>query len=307
MTPTTLAGILPATLTPFDATGRFAQAPFEQLVVRLFDAGVDGLYVCGTTGEGLLMSVAERQAVAAAAVATAPRGRAVIVHVGAAAFEDVRALAGHAARVGATAISSLPPSGPGFGFAETRRFYADLAACSELPLVVYYFPQVYPGISTLAQIGELCALPGVAGVKFTDFDLATLSAAAAAEGRVVYNGRDEVLVAGLLMGAHGAIGSFYNVVPALALAIAGHARAGEWAAARALQDDLNRLIAVALRFPLFPALKQMLTWTGIPGGPCLSPRAGLLPADQDALRQALVTAGFEMLTRPERPSSGVAP
>lgn len=293
-----LAGILPATLTPFDADGRFARAPFEQLVARVFDAGVHGLYVCGTTGEGLLMSVAERQAVVEAAVAAAPRHGKVVVHVGAGAFDDVRALTRHAAQAGAAAISSLPPAGPGFGFAETLRFYSDLTSVADLPLIVYYFPQVYPGISTRAQIEELCALPGVAGVKFTDFDLATLAATATVSDRVVYNGRDEVLAAGLLMGAHGAIGSFYNIVPELALAIASHAATGQWTEARAAQDVLNRLITTVLAFPLFPALKQILTWMGEPFGDCLSPRPPLDAMQREALRTALVEAGFEALTRP---------
>jgi N-acetylneuraminate lyase len=279
-----LGGILPATLTPFDADGRFARGAFEQLLAHVYAGGVHGVYVCGTTGEGLLMSTAVRREVAEAAVACTPPGRAVIVHVGASAFEDVRELARHAARIGATAISSLPPSGPGFGFAEACTYYTNLAAVSDLPVVVYYFPQVYPGISTLAQLEALCALPQVVGVKFTDFDLSVL-AGVASPARVVYNGRDEVLAAGLLMGAHGGIGSFYNLLPDRFVAIFDHARAGRWREARAVQDEVNALITGTLRFPLFPALKQVLTWMGIPGGQCLVPRAPLTEEQRVALRQ----------------------
>ena len=181
----------------------------------------------------------------------------------------------HAARIGATAISSLPPSGPGFGFAEARRYYAALAAASELPLVVYYFPEVYPSIRTLDQLEEMCALSNVAGVKFTDFDLSVM-AAVAKPGRVVFNGRDEVLAAGLLMGAHGGIGSFYNLVPEQFVDIDALARAGRWAEVRERQDSVNALITAVLRFPLFPAIKQILTWSGIPCGNCLVPRSGLV-------------------------------
>lgn len=280
---TSLSGILPATLTPFDADGRFARGSFEQLLASVYEAGVHGVYVCGTTGEGLLMSTAARREVTEAAVANTPRGRSVVVHVGAAAFDDVRELTRHAARAGATAISSLPPSGPGFGFAESYRYYEALSATSDLPVVVYYFPQVYPGISTLDQIEALCALPNVVGVKFTDFDLSTL-AAVATPSRVVYNGRDEVLAAGLLMGAHGGIGSFYNLMPSEFVAIHAHAQAGRWAEARALQDVVNVRISGTLRYPLFPALKQVLTWRGIPCGECLVPRAPLTDAQREGLR-----------------------
>jgi N-acetylneuraminate lyase len=278
-----LKGILPALMTPFEEDGRVARASLEALLARLFEAGVHGTYICGTTGEGLLMSVDMRCQVAEIAVANTPKGHSAIVHVGAAAFEDARDLATHAGRIGATAISSLPPSGPGFGFAEARRYYAALAAASPLPLVVYYFPEVYPSIRTLDQLEEICALPNVAGVKFTDFDLSVV----AKPGRVVFNGRDEVLAAGLLMGAHGGIGSFYNLVPDQFVDIDALARAGRWAEVRERQDAVNALITAVLRFPLFPALKQILTWSGIPCGHCLVPRSGLSIEQQDALRTAL--------------------
>jgi N-acetylneuraminate lyase len=283
-----LKGILPALITPFEEDGRVARASLEALLARLFEAGVHGTYICGTTGEGLLMSVDMRCQVAEIAVANTPKGHSAIVHVGAAAFEDARDLATHAGRIGATAISSLPPSGPGFGFAEARRYYAALAAASPLPLVVYYFPEVYPSIRTLDQLEEICALPNVAGVKFTDFDLSVL-AAVAKPGRVVFNGRDEVLAAGLLMGAHGGIGSFYNLVPDQFVDIDALARAGRWREVRERQDAVNALITAVLRFPLFPALKQILSWSGIPCGHCLVPRSGLSIEQQDALRTALAS------------------
>lgn len=288
-------GILPATVTPFDADGRFARGAFEQLLTRVYGAGVHGVYVCGTTGEGLLMSVAQRQEVAEAAVACSPPHASVVVHVGAAAFDDVRALATHAARAGAHAISSLPPAGPGFGFAEAYRYYEQLASLSDVPVVVYYFPEVYPGISTASQLEDLCALPNVAGVKFTDFDLSTL-AAVASDARVVLNGRDEVLVAGLLMGAHGGIGSFYNLVPDRFVELYRLAREGRWAEAREVQTTVNALIAATLKFPLFPAIKQILAWTGIPCGACLLPRTVLTPDERTALAQELRAAGFGELT-----------
>ena len=174
-------------------------------------------------------------------------------------------------------------------FAEARRYYAALAAASELPVVVYYFPEMYPFVSNGSTSSrKLCALPNVVGVKFTDFDLSVM-AAIAKPGRVVFNGRDEVLAAGLLMGARGGIGSFYNLVPEQFVDIDALARAGRWADVRERQDSVNALITAVLRFPLFPAIKQILTWSGIPCGACLVPRSGLSVEQQDALRKALAS------------------
>lgn len=286
-----LRGILPATITPLDETGRFVPAVFEELLNRLYDAGVHGVYVCGTTGEGMLQSVEQRRAIVETAVSCTPRGRHVIVHVGAASLDEAVALAVHAARAGAHGISSLPPTSAQFAFADVFRYYEALARASELPLLVYYFPEVSQSIATADQLEVLCALPNVVGVKFTDFDLYRMASVVRPE-RSVFNGRDEVLAAGLLMGACGGIGTFYNVLPDLFGRIYTAAAAGEWEEARAVQQRVNALIRIALQYPIFPAVKQILTWSGLDVGVCLPPRARLDADQQTRLRDDLATAGF---------------
>jgi N-acetylneuraminate lyase len=297
---TRLHGILPATITPLGEKGRFAPAVFERLLERLYDAGVHGVYVCGTTGEGMLQAVAQRQAIVETAVACTPRGRHVVVHVGAASLDEATALASHAAKAGAHAISSLPPLSAQFAFSEVVRYYESLACASELPLLVYYFPEVSPSIASADQLETLCALPNVLGVKFTDFDLYRLALATRPD-RSIFNGRDEVLAAGLLMGANGGIGTFYNLVPELFVRIYLAAAAGRWEEARVAQQRANELIRVTLRFPVFPAVKQILAWSGLDCGVCLPPRAPLDSEQQTLLHGGLVEAGFDdLVARPIR-------
>lgn len=284
-------GMLAAAVTPVDPDGRFQEAPFEALLERIYRAGMHGVYVCGSTGEGMLQSVDQRKAVTAAAIALSPPGAQVIVHVGAARVEDAVDLATHAARAGAGAVSSLPPVG-GYTFEDVRSYYAAIATAVDIPLFVYYFPDAHPVPLSRAQLQELCELPNVAGVKLTDFDLFRLWDLRE-RGLTVFNGRDEVLAAGLLMGADGGVGTFYNLLPRLAARLYTLAMGGAWEEARAEQDRLNRLIRVTQGFPLFPAVKQMLTWSGIHCGPCLPPR-GALTADQSArLREELRRAELE--------------
>ena len=135
-------GILPAAVTPFDAAGRFRRDSFETLLLRCYDAGADGVYICGTTGEGPLQPTRQRKEVAEAAVDLSPAGAQVIVHVGAPSTDEAVELARHAAKAGATAVSSLPPVG-GYGFAEIRAYYARLAEEAGIPLFVYYYPEIY--------------------------------------------------------------------------------------------------------------------------------------------------------------------
>jgi N-acetylneuraminate lyase len=278
-------GILPAVVTPFDRDGRFAPGPFEKLLAEIYAADVAGIYVCGQTGEGLLQTVEQRKQVAEAAVRCSPAGKAVIVHVGAHQLPDAIELARHAAKIGASAVSSLPPLG-GYPFAEIKRYYAALIEACELPFFIYYFPEICPAIGSADQLLELCDSPKVAGVKFTDFDLFKLETLART-GATVFNGRDECLVAGLLMGASGGIGTFYNLVPGLFVDVWRQARAGRWAEARCTQDRINGLIRLTLRFPLFPAVKKILDWRGIDCGPCLAPRRPLTADEERRLRAGL--------------------
>jgi N-acetylneuraminate lyase len=160
--------------------------------------------------------------------------------------------------------------------------------------VVYYFPQIAPALATRAQLTAICELPNVAGFKFTNFDLFTL-ALVRRPGLAAFNGHDEVLAAGLLMGADGGIGSFYNLVPELFVRIYELGRAGQWEQARPIQENINALIAFTLRFPLFPAIKQILEWSGLPCGACLAPRPRLTSQQQTDLRAGLTEIGFGRL------------
>jgi len=283
-------GILPAVVTPFDENEEFVPRAFELLLERLYSAGVHGLYVCGQTGEGLLLPVAARRSVAEVALRNSPRDKTVIVHVGAHRTADAIELARHASRAGAHAVSSLPPPGA-YSFEEIRSYYAALAAASDVPLLVYYFPGLCPALACLDSLRELLALPNVIGLKFTDFDLYRLSLLKQS-GACVLNGRDEVLAAGLLMGADGGIGSFYNLVPELLVGVYDSARADNWTQARRLQARINELIEIALRFPMLAAIKTMLSWSGIPCGPCLRPKRPLTAREEDSLRALLASSSF---------------
>jgi N-acetylneuraminate lyase len=283
-------GVLPAVVTPFDDAGRFRRDAFETLLGRCYGAGADGVYICGTTGEGPLQPAPQRMRVAEAAVELSPPGAQVIVHVGAPSTDQAVELARHAGRAGAAAVSSLPPVG-GYGFPEIRAYYERIAGEAGVPLFVYYYPEIAPSLLGLDQLLEICALPGVAGIKLTDFDLYRLSILRR-EGVTVFNGRDEVFAAGLLMGANGGIGTFYNLLPAHFVRIHALARAGDWAGARALQDEVNDLVRALSTFPLMPAVKQILHWSGLDCGHCLQPRLALTPDQAGRLRHAVARVGL---------------
>jgi N-acetylneuraminate lyase len=280
-----LSGILPAVVTPMDARGEFLPEAFERLCGALYEAGVDGLYVCGQTGEGLQQSPEQRKRVVEAAVRNTPKGRMVMAHAGAASTAVAVELAKHAESVGADAVSSLPPAGS-YSMEEVRAYYAAIAASVSIPLFVYFFPGFAANPKTLGDLVSLCEIPNVAGLKFTSTDLYTLSELNR-QGAVIFSGFDEILVAGLLMGADGGIGSFYNVAPRWFVELYKAARMGDWAEARKAQARINEIITIGLRYPVHAAVKEMLRWQGIDCGVCAAPRRGLSVAEVSELRKAL--------------------
>jgi N-acetylneuraminate lyase len=227
-----------------------------------------------------------------AAVRNSPRGKQVIVHIGASTTREALELAEHAARAGVTAVSSLPPIAGSYSFEEIETYYKTLARECPLPLLIYYFPEVAPAIHSVGQLRALCAIEGVAGVKFTSYDLFALTQLKRA-GATVYYGRDEMLAAGLMFGADGGIGTFYNVVPGVFAAIFSLAREGRWQDTMPLQKQVNELIRISLQYPLYPAIKELLRWTGIDCGPCLAPRQRYLTDDETKrLRGEIQDAGL---------------
>ena len=287
---TRFQGILPATITPFDTEGKFRADSFERLLERCYAAGVDGVYVCGQTGEGLQQSTEQRKRVAEVAVKHSPKDKTIIVHTGAMCTAEAVDLTRHAARIGAHAASALPPIG-NYSFAEVKAYYTAIAAASDIPLLIYYFPAYAPSVNSLDLILDLCAIPNVCGLKFTANDLFLLSEVKKS-GATVFYGTDEMLIAGLAMGADGGIGSFYNVAPELFVRLWALTRKGEWEQARAMQQQINEMIGIGLRFPVHPAVKAMIARRGIDCGQCLPPRRSLTAEEETRLDEMIAGSDF---------------
>ncbi len=271
-------GVLPALLTPMDSDGKLLPSALEELCASLYTTPIDGLYVCGQTGEGLQQPIEQRKRVVEVAVQSTPPGKHVMAHIGALSTADAVELAKHAEKTGAHSISSLPPSGS-YSIEEVHGYYSAIAASTALPLFIYFFPGFAARPSGFDELRRLYEIKGVAGLKFTSTDLFTLWKLKR-EGAVIFNGFDEIFVGGLSMGADGGIGTFYNVVPEWFASIYANSRAGKWDEARALQSKVNEVIELGLRFPTHAATKAMLAWQGIDCGHCRAPRTAALTADQ---------------------------
>lgn len=214
-TPVLPGGLWPAMLTPFSDDGRVNPAMVERMVELYLGQGLDGIYLLGATGQGLALSVAERQQTAELTL-RAVRGRLpVVVHVGCVATGDAVTLARHAAEHGATGLSAIPPVYFGTPIDAEFAHYTQISQAGGLPFLPY-INTVLSGAFSMPParyVERLLELPNIAGAKVTTFDLNAFGLLSHhARGRLLlYSGADELLCQAAISGATGAIGSSYNL------------------------------------------------------------------------------------------------
>jgi N-acetylneuraminate lyase len=196
------------------ADGRPDLAVLEHLTDLLACQGLDGLYLTGSTGQWPLLSREEREAVTACVIGAAAGRLPIMVHVGVLATDEAVALARHAARAGADAVSSVAPIYYPHSADVVFEHYRRIGAASDRPLFVYHLNLVHQLVLPAEQYVErLLALPNIAGMKITDADLYTfgLIHSYAGERLQLFSGADELMCHAVLCGAVGAIGTFYNL------------------------------------------------------------------------------------------------
>jgi N-acetylneuraminate lyase len=293
--------ILPALVTPLTPQGGLDVPSTERLIDHLYKKGVGGLYVTGSTGEGIYLDFEIRKRLVEISVSLSKGHGNVIVHVGAIQAAKTIELADHAHRVGADAISSIPPFAGGYAWSEVQSFYAELAAASKLPVIAYYIPGLTGQQRTIEELASLLSIPNIGGYKFTEYNLYTMQRLLARfrPDQVMYNGPDEMLALGLQFGAHGGIGTTYNFMPELILKIAKFCREGRFTDAVAVQKQANEVIEPLLLSQGLAASKQILYWQGLIDHPhCARPRAELTDQQKSELRRRLAgTAIGESLVR----------
>lgn len=293
-----LHGLIAAPYTAFQKDGSLNLAFIEKQAEALIANGVMGAFVCGTTGEGVSLTSAERMQVAERWQQVAGDKLRVIVHVGHTCLTEARALAAHAQKINAAGVSNCAP----FFFkpanlTDLAAFCAEVAAVApELPYYYYHIPSM-TGVS-LPAAGFLRAasplIPNLAGVKFTYENLMDYAECVRLEdGRFdAVFGRDEILVAGMSMGAKGAIGSTYNFAAPIYHRIIAAFDRGDLIAAQVEQARANAMIDVLIRYGGLTAGKAIMRLIGLDCGPVRLPLSDLSPAQQEALRRDLEGVGF---------------
>lgn len=205
-------GIWPAMFTPVDENGKPALGELEKLVHVLEKEQVDGLYILGSTGQGILFNEQQRKEIAEIVMSTVSGEIPVMIQVGSlTTMESVR-LAEHAAGIGAQAVSSVGPIYFQGSADMVLEHYREIARATDLPFFPYQLGNNSIKGSLVDFISQLMDIPQVKGMKLTTSDLLTISNIHnfAGDRLRLFSGADELLCHSSLCGTVGAIGTTYN-------------------------------------------------------------------------------------------------
>jgi N-acetylneuraminate lyase len=286
-----LTGLYPALVTPYTAAGELDRDVLARLVERLIEQGVDGFYVCGSTGECFLLDETERMQ-ALETVVTTNRGRAaVIAQVGSTSTRQSVRLAAHAAEVGADAVSSVSPFYYKYSFAALLSHYRAIMDAVALPMLVYNFPALSGVNFAMEHFSRFAEDPRIIGIKHTSYDLFQLERIHSQIPRfVLFNGHEEVFLAGMSMGASGAIGATFNIMTEKFSRIQRLFKANRMAEALVEQSSANTVVAALLEAGIFAGIKYLLGKQGLDCHGCRMPMEQVSPEQQvklDAVFDAL--------------------
>ena len=286
-----IKGVVCPMVTPFDEKDRVDLEGVRRVVDFLLSKGVAALMVAGTTGEGMLLSLAERKVLCEVVVDQVAGRVPVIAHSGCISTADTIDLTRHAASVGATAASVIVPYFFTFDDDSLYTHFVSVAnAAPDLPVFLYAFPgNAKNDISATLLERLIAAAPNLVGIKSSNPNLFRLQEYLQVGGEefLTFCGVDGLMLPALALGAKAQVSGNSNVCPETFCALYDAFATGDMARARSLQQVVNRIRAV-LRDGITPAyFKAGLAMRGVPAGYVRPPMQELASEQQRRVKQGL--------------------
>ncbi|RAV29538.1 dihydrodipicolinate synthase family protein [Sinomicrobium soli] len=294
-----IKGLIAAPYTPFTPDCKLNLSAVSPYAERLKNNNISGVFVGGTTGEGMLLTVDERKLLTEAwALHRSPNFK-FMVHVGATSYKDAITLTGHAAAHGADAIGAM---GPLFlkpaGIPDLVAYCKTVAAAApDLPFYYYHIPDISGVDLSMPDFLEQAEaeIPNLKGIKFTHANLMNMFVCMRGKHRKwdILHGQDETLLAGLSLGAEGAVGSTYNYASALYRPILEAFAGNDLEEARKWQELSARFIRILIRYGGgVIGGKPLMKITGIDCGPLRTPARNLTEKELIAFERTLKKEGI---------------
>jgi N-acetylneuraminate lyase len=269
-----LKGLIAAPFTPMDADGNLNLSVIADYYLFLKHNGVSGAFICGTTGEGVSLTLEEKKAVCNtwSKAISQDKDFKVILFVGGTCIEDCRELAVYARDQGLYAISFTPP----FYFKPTNidiltdccKEIAD--AVPEMPFYFYHIPSLtgvdFPMIDLLKNVDG--KISNFQGIKYTAENFMDFLSCLHFQNRKydMLWGRDENLLSSLVLGCNGAVGSTYNYAAPLYFEIINAFKSNDLAKAQRLQQKSIDMISLLGKYGGIATGKSYMKIVGLDCG-----------------------------------------
>lgn len=283
-------GVIPAFYACYDEEGNISPERVQTLAKYYRDAGVQGLYVGGSSGECIYQSVDERKLVLENVMEAVGEDLIIIVHVAAMSTRDSVELAKHAESVGADALSAIPTVYFGLSEAAIEDYWTAMVDATDLDFIIYNIPQTTNYSLSLDLFKKMVANDKVIGVKNSSMPTLDIYQFIANAGKdfVVFNGPDEQFISGLVMGAQAGIGGTYGVMPELFLAAFDAVKNNEMELAREIQYAINEIILLMVSGEghMYAVIKEILAMNGLEVGTVRNPLPELTANDQTIVNRA---------------------
>lgn len=294
-----LNGLIAAVFTPFDNQGEINTSIIAAYATRLKEQGVAGVFVNGSSGEGMMLSVDERKQLAEEWCKYGDSNFKIIIHVGSTSVKISQDLASHGQEIGADAIACMAPS---FFSSSDVNIIIDYCrqvaeSAPHLPFYYYHLPVITGAHIKVNQLLEKGSklIPNLAGVKFTYTDFMDMHQCISLEGGKfdILHGHDEILINGLILGVKGAIGTTFNFMPEVYLDIMRAYNQTDFEAAKVFQMKSIKIVEIMLRYVnAIVGGKAILKLSGIDCGGCRTPLRNLTDEEQKRLEAELTQAGY---------------
>jgi dihydrodipicolinate synthase/N-acetylneuraminate lyase len=247
-----LEGILMPLPTPFHEDGKVDDEALDALVEFYIASRVDGLFVLGTHGQGMVLEIDERKRVAERVVRRANRRLPVVVHVGTANTFSSIELAKHAATLGVDAIGLVEPYYYPHNDYEVYAHYRKVAeAIKGIPLFIYDNPETTQlHLSPPKVLKLLETVPDICGIKvsFSTFDELMQYVRTMPKTLGVFPGSILSLYEGCTLGVRGAIHPPTSPFPELCVKMYQALKKNDIVEAHAVHDQIVAYLGVVDQF-----------------------------------------------------------
>lgn len=285
-------GVIPAFYACYDEEGEVSPERVQALTKYFVEKGVKGVYVNGSSGECIYQSVEDKKIILENVMKAAEGKLTVIAHVACNNTKDSMELARHAESLGVDAIAAIPPIYFRLPEHAIAQYWNDISsAAPNTDFVIYNIPQLAGVALTMNLFAEMRKNPRVIGVKNSSMpvqDIQMFKAEAGAD-YIIFNGPDEQFISGRAIGAEGAIGGTYGVMPELYLKMDEYVRANEFEKARELQYAANEVIykMCSAHGNMYGVIKAILKINeGLELGGVRKPLPALAPEDMAIVEEA---------------------